>query len=54
MAMIGGYLNRKRDPPPGREKLWEGHTDLSAEACCCGRILRMGEYRLVIRKLAPG
>ncbi len=52
MAMMGGYLNRKGDPPPGHQKLWEGHIDLAAEARCYGRILRMGEHSLVIRKLA--
>ncbi len=44
MAMMGGYLNRKGAPPPGHQKLWEGHIDLAAEARCYGRILRMGEH----------
>ena len=32
MAMIGGYLNRKHDPPPGHEIMWRGYTDLQIRA----------------------
>ena len=26
MAMLGGYLNRKNDPPPGHKIIWTGYT----------------------------
>ena len=27
VAMIGGYLNRKKDPPPGHQLLWQGYHE---------------------------
>jgi hypothetical protein len=27
VAMIGGYLNRKNDPPPGHQILWRGYHE---------------------------
>ena len=27
IAMIGGYLNRKNDPPPGHQILWQGYHE---------------------------
>src|SRR5690606_28021170 len=29
VARIGGYMNRKHDPPPGAELLWRGHRQLT-------------------------
>ena len=29
MAIIAGYQNRKHDPPPGNQKLWEGYLRLT-------------------------
>ena len=29
MARMGGYMNRKHDPPPGAELLWRGHRQLT-------------------------
>lgn len=29
VARMGGYMNRKHDPPPGAELLWRGHRHLS-------------------------
>ncbi|MBW2736685.1 MAG: IS4 family transposase [Deltaproteobacteria bacterium] len=29
VARMGGYMNRKHDPPPGAEILWRGHRRLS-------------------------
>lgn len=26
VAMMGGYLARKKDPPPGHQILWQGYT----------------------------
>ncbi len=41
MAMLGGYLNRKRDSPPGHAKLWEGYTQLATTAQTYERLLRL-------------
>ena len=41
LAMLGGYLNRKRDPPPGYAKLWEGYTRLATTAQTYERLLRL-------------
>ncbi len=30
VARMGGYMNRKHDPPPGAEILWRGHRRLSS------------------------
>ena len=29
MARMGGYMNRKHDPPPGAEIMWRGHRQLT-------------------------
>ncbi|MGV6802963.1 MAG: IS4 family transposase [Ruegeria sp.] len=34
VATIGGYLNRKNDPPPGHQLLWLGYTAL--QYMCAG------------------
>jgi len=26
IAYLGGYLNRKNDPPPGHQILWKGYS----------------------------
>ncbi len=26
IAMIGGYLGRDNDPPPGHQLIWQGYT----------------------------
>lgn len=31
-AMLGGYLNRNHDPPPGHQLMWQGVTRLAAMA----------------------
>lgn len=28
IANIGGYLGRKKDPPPGHQILWQGYKEL--------------------------
>ena len=30
MAMLGGYLARKNDPPPGHKVIWTGYIELGA------------------------
>jgi len=29
VAILGGYLNRKRDPPPGHQLMWQGYSTLA-------------------------
>ena len=28
VAKIGGYLDRKKDPPPGHQLIWQGYAAL--------------------------
>lgn len=37
MATIGGYLNRKKDLPPGHQILWQGYAEL--QLMCAGILL---------------
>lgn len=30
VAILGGYLHRKHDPPPGHQLMWPGYTTLNA------------------------
>ena len=45
MARMGGYLNRKHDPPPGHQKIWEGYTVLAITAQTYERLGRLGLYQ---------
>lgn len=38
VGMIGGYLGRKHDPPPGHELMWYGYQNLAL--MCMGYELR--------------
>lgn len=38
MAKMGGYLNRKHDPPPGYQLMWYGYIYL--QGLCAGYMLR--------------
>lgn len=38
VARIGGYLDRKNDPPPGHQLMWQGYTKL--QVLCEGLALR--------------
>jgi len=38
LAMMGGYLNRSSDPPPGHQLMWQGYTKL--QLMCEGFALR--------------
>ena len=51
MAMLGGYLNRKRDLPPGHAKLWEGYTRLTTTAQTYERLLRLDRTSDFYRRL---
>ncbi len=51
MAMLGGYLNRKRDSPPGHAKPWEGYTRLTTTAQTYERLLRLDRTSDFYRRL---
>ena len=34
VAMMGGYMNRKHDPPPGHEIMWRGYSSLQIPRRC--------------------
>ena len=29
VAILGGYINRNNDPPPGHQLMWHGYTELT-------------------------
>ena len=37
VAKMAGYLNRKNDPPPGHQIMWQGYTRL--QIMCEGYVL---------------
>ncbi len=37
VATIGGYLNRRKDLPPGHQILWQGYAEL--QLMCAGVLL---------------
>ena len=41
MAILGGYLNCNKEPPPGHQKIWSGYTLLSAASQVYERLIRM-------------
>ena len=41
MAMLGGYLNRKNDGPPGHKIIWRGYSYLATTAQAYERLLRI-------------
>lgn len=43
MAMLGGYRNRKRDPPPGNKVLWRGYYDLRNKCAGAELLLEFGK-----------
>ena len=51
MAMLGGYLNRKNDPWPGHEKIWEGYTRLAVAAQTYERLIRMDRTSNLYQRL---
>ena len=35
VAIMGGYMNRKHDPPPGHTVMWRGYASLQIRAIAC-------------------
>ncbi len=42
VASIGGYLNRKNDPPPGHQIMWRGYLEF--QYMCFGFALTHDGY----------
>jgi len=40
VANLGGYLGRKKDPPPGHQVMWRGYAAL--QLLCAGLLLLEG------------
>ena len=51
IAMLGGCLNRKNDPWPGHEKIWEGYTRLAVAAQTYERLIRMDRNSNLYQRL---
>lgn len=53
LAIQGGYLNRRRDPPPGVQKIWEGFIRLQATVDAYQRLLRLRQHSQFWQRLSP-
>ena len=38
VALMGGYMNRKSDAPPGHTIMWRGYSSLQMRAIACEEI----------------
>ena len=54
LSMMGGYLNRKHDAPPGHQIVWEGYARLALGARVVERAQKFGSDSSVFRKLTSG
>ena len=52
MAMMARHLNRKGDPVPGHQKMWEGRAGLSTASRAYGRNRRLNRQSLLVRSCA--
>ena len=52
IALPGGYLNRRKNPPPGRQKLGEGYKRLAVQAQGCERVIRMDRASKLDQRLS--
>ena len=53
VAMLGGYLHRKHDPPPGMEVMWRGYVRLTAQAEVYQRLVEVGSGSALYRLVRP-
>ena len=44
VALMGGYMNRKHDPPPGHTIMWRGHAGLQMRAVFYEEITKFYEF----------
>ena len=54
LAMLGGYLNRNNDPPPGHQKIWEGYVRLATMAETYERLIKLNRTSNLYERLRPG
>ena len=52
-AQLGGYLNRKHDPAPGHQIIWQGYTRLATIAQAYERLIRLGQTSKLSQKMPP-
>ncbi len=53
MAILGGYLDRRSDPPPGPTFIWRGYTQLATLTQSYERLLEMGPTSDLYQQLRP-
>ncbi len=53
MATLGGYLNRRKEAPPGQTVIWRGYASLAVMARTYGRLVRMDGTSLLYKRLRP-
>ena len=53
MAVLDGYLNRRKEPSPCHQKLWHGYTLLANAAPTYARLLRMKETSELHQRMYP-
>ena len=53
MAILGGHLNRNKDPLSGRQEIWEGYTRLAVAVQTYERLLRMQHASGLYQRLIP-
>jgi len=46
IAMVGGYLNRKKDPLPGIKVIWRGLMRIESAAAAIDHLNKMGALNL--------
>ena len=53
MAMLRRELNRRKDPPPGHQKVWEGYTRPAIAAQAYETLIAMGRSSDSYQRLCP-
>ena len=53
VAILGGYLNRNKDPWPGHQKFWQGYTSLSVAVQTYETLLRLDRTSNLYQRLRP-
>ena len=53
VAILGGYLNRKKDPWPGHQKFWQGYASLSVAVQTYETIVRLDRTSNLYQRLRP-
>ena len=54
MAILAGYQNRKHDPPPGCQKIWEGFIRLTIMTQVAEVLLSRADQGQLYQRLQPG